>query len=504
MSKQHSLRLALLLLFLGVMLGLIISSGFDFTKQSQSSPASVPVMPVPKFQLGSQERISKKLLDLQSTSEAFIYISELVVPSVVSIQSTRLINTADVEKFHDRDDLRRFFRFKLPKEFRQEGAGSGIIVSKDGYILTNVHVVDKSERIRVTLSDNRAFEARMVGLDPLTEVAVIKINATNLPAVKLGDSDNTRVGEWVLAIGNPLELQSTVTAGIISAKERNIDIIRDTYGVESFLQTDAAINPGNSGGALVNLRGEVIGINTAIATETGLSAGFGFAIPINLANKIMTDLIRKGRVERGYLGIGMQDIDERKARALNLDKPTGVFVSQVIKGEPAERAGVRAKDVILKIEGQEVSKSNQVQAIIAKRNPRDVVLLELLRNGRKVELSVSLGIKETGETNFSVNSSPKDFEHLGLKVKDLSRKLAKELDFTGSSGALVTDVQKWSPADDAGIRQDDIITEIDDKPIKNKDDLYKLVSNLENGSVSIFTIKRFDEEVHIFVEIPEK
>jgi len=277
MSKQTSLRLGLLLLALGVMLGLIISSGFDLTKQSQSSPTSGPAPYDPNFQLGSQEQVPEKLLDLQGTSDAFVYISERVVPSVVSIQSTRLINTADVEKFHDREDLRRFFRFKVPKEFRQQGAGSGIIVSKDGYILTNVHVVDESERIRVVLSDNRAFEARMIGLDPLTEVAVIKINATDLPAVKLGNSDKTRVGEWVLAIGNPLELQSTVTAGIISAKERNIDIISDTYGVESFLQTDAAINPGNSGGALVNLRGEVIGINTAIATETGLSAGFGFA-----------------------------------------------------------------------------------------------------------------------------------------------------------------------------------------------------------------------------------
>jgi len=504
MSKQHSFRLGVLLLFLGLMLGLVISSGFDLTKTSQSSPHVVPGTKVPNFQLGSQEQLPKKLLDLQSTSEAFIYISELVVPSVVSIQSTRVINAADLERFHNRDDLGRFFRFKVPKEFRQQGAGSGIIVSTDGYILTNVHVVDKSERIRVVLSDNRAFDARMVGLDPLTEVAVVKIEATNLPAIKLGDSDKARVGEWVLAIGNPLGLQSTVTAGIISAKERNIDIIRDSYGVESFLQTDAAINPGNSGGALVNLRGEVIGINTAIATETGYSAGFGFAIPINLANKIMTDLIRKGRVERGYLGIGMQDIDEKKARALNLDRPKGVFVSQVIKGEPAARAGVKAKDVILKIEGQEVNKSNQVQAIIAKRNPGDIVLLELLRNGRKVELKVSLGLKETGETNFAINSSPKNFEHLGLKVQDLSRKMAKELNYSGSSGAVVFDVQKWSPAYDAGIRQDDIITEIDNKSIRNEGDLYQLVSNLEVGSVSIFTVVRFNEEVHIFVEIPEK
>lgn len=501
MSKHPSWRFGVLLLFLGLLLGLILSSGFDLTKTTQSSPPKSK--PLLNIQIGSEEKVPQRLLQFQNTSDAFVHVSEIVVPSVVTIQSTRLVSSADVERFHDRDELRRFFRFRLPKEFRQQGAGSGIVVSKDGYIVTNVHVVDNSERIRVILFDNREFNASIVGLDPLTEVAVIKIDAESLPVARLGDSDQTRVGEWVLAIGNPLELMSTVTAGIISAKERNIDIIRDTYGVESFIQTDAAINPGNSGGALVNLKGEVIGVNTAIATETGYSAGFGFAIPINLAKKIMSDLIRKGRVERGYLGIGMQNIDEKKARALNLNKPTGVFISQVIKGEPAEKAGVRTKDVLLKVDGQRVNKSNQVQAIIAKKNPGDMVKLELLRDGEKISLNVHLGIKEVVQGQLAKNIGSREFENLGLAVEKLTQKMARELDYSGSSGVLVTEVQRWSPGDDAGLREDDIIIEIDGRSIKGEGHFYEILSNLEKGSVSIFTVIRFNEKVHIFIEIPE-
>ncbi|MFQ5638006.1 MAG: S1C family serine protease, partial [bacterium] len=312
---------------IGIILGLVIAAGFDFTQTSQSTTAFVPKG---KVVLGSQESTPKALLELQNTSDAFVYISDSVIPTVVTIQSTRLISRDDMERFHKRDDLKNFFRFKIPKEIPQRGSGSGIIVSEDGFILTNVHVVDRSEKIRVLLNNNREFAAKVVGLDPLTEVAVIKIDAKSLPVAKLGNSDNSRVGEWVLAIGNPLELQSTVTAGIISAKERQIDIIRDSYSVENFIQTDAAINPGNSGGALVNLQGEVIGVNTAIATETGYNAGFGFAIPINLAKKIMNDMIHKGSVERAFLGIAMLNMDEKKALALGLDQPKGVCVDRMI------------------------------------------------------------------------------------------------------------------------------------------------------------------------------
>ncbi|RMF70128.1 MAG: Do family serine endopeptidase [Calditrichaeota bacterium] len=498
MSTRRFLPYGLLLLSVGVLVGLFFASGFDFTSPSQSSiPHRPPAGPV---QVGSQEPVSPELLQLQNTSEAFIRIAEQVVPTVVTIQSIRLVSTAEFDKFHNREDLRRFFRFRAPREFKQRGAGSGIIISRDGYILTNVHVVDKAENIRVVLDDNREFDATIVGLDPLTEVAVIKIEADDLPVARLGDSDKVRVGEWVLAIGNPLELRSTVTAGIISAKERQIDIIRDTFSVESFLQTDAAINPGNSGGALVNLRGEVVGVNTAIATETGYNAGFGFAIPINLARRIVSDLISKGKVERAFLGVAMQNIDERKARALHLDKPRGVFIDRVLDEGPAERAGIHPKDVLLSIDGHEVNRSNQVQAIIAGRKPDETVRVSLWRNGKELSLLVRLGLKEfEAASNTQAHEKP-TFEHLGMEVEDLTRRIASSLGYSGYAGALVTKVEPGSPAALAGIMKDDIVIEIDDAHIEGEEDFYKAIAKIGNDSVSLFTVVRGKETFHIFVD----
>lgn len=489
-----------LILAIGIAIGLIISANPGGSERPLATSKSYSGTAV---QLGAQSEIPGDLLSLQNTSEAFIAVSEHVVPTVVTIESTRLITSADLRRFHNQDELKDYFRFRVPDEFRQQGAGSGIIVSENGFILTNVHVVARAEKLRVQLSDNRVFPAEIVGLDPLTEVAVVKIDADNLPVAHLGNSDKIRVGEWVLAIGNPLDLRSTVTAGIISAKEREIDIIEDTYSVETFLQTDAAINPGNSGGALVNLRGEVIGVNTAIATETGLSAGFGFAIPINLAGKIMLDLIEKGRVSRGYLGIAMQTIDEKKARALNLTRPRGVFVDRVLKNSPAEQAGILSKDVILELDHVEVNKSNQVQAIIAKKNPGEQIQARLLRAGDSLTVDVILGERETEEVAVALPREKPSFDNLGLTIKELSRSQAEELGYQGPRGVVVTKVERLSPAEESGILEDDVIMEIDGHKISRFDDFDSVVPKLEPGSVSMFTVRRFNDEVHIFVEVPQ-
>ena len=499
MYRHNSLRIGIGILVVGAILGLILASSFNITRPIQSSP---PLYQQTAVVLGSQGEIPEAILELQNTSDVFIYVAEKVVPTVVSIQTTRSVRSVDLERFHNREDIREFFRFKLPKDFRQQGSGSGIIVSNEGYILTNVHVVDNSEKIRVTLHDNREFEAEIIGIDPLTEVAVIKIDADNLPVARLGDSDKCKVGQWVLAIGNPLELRSTVTAGIISAKERQIDIIRESFGVESFLQTDAAINPGNSGGPLVNLKAEVLGVNTAIATETGYSAGFGFAIPINLAKKIMADLIKQGKVERGYLGIAMQNMDEKKSRALHLHRPKGVFIDKVFDGAPAAKAGIKSKDVLLKINNEEVYKSNRVQAIIARKNPGELVQLTLFRKGKEIVLNVVLGKKETMTAEITPRTINKDFKSLGLQVKKLSRDDALELGYSGRVGVLITDVERWSPANEAGILEDDILMEIDETAIEDESDFHNAASKLQKGSVSIFTIVRARSESHIFVEIP--
>jgi serine protease Do len=505
MQKRSPLRFGALILLLGTAIGLIVSSSFEIPDQIESRSPASRIRPQGNVVLGSQRNVPQGLLDLQNTSEAFVYVADMVVPTVVSIQTSRLVSKADLEKFHNRDELKDLFRFRIPQDFRQQGSGSGIIVSEDGYILTNVHVVDKAEKLRVLLNDNREFDAQSVGLDPLTEVAVIKIDAMDLPVARLGDSDGIRVGDWVLAVGNPLELRSTVTAGIISAKERQIDIMRDSFSVESFLQTDAAINPGNSGGALVNLRGEVIGVNTAIATETGLSAGFGFAIPINLAKKIMEDLIYKGVVERAYLGIAMININEKRARALSLDRPTGVFIDRVLRDSPADDAGMRPKDVILRIGDEEVNKSNQVQAIIAKRAPGDVLTLEVLRSGRLVNLEVRLAMRETVPVLTKNTDISEQVEGFGIICKDLTRARARDMEYSGRLGVAVAQVFERSSAAEAGIREGDIILEINDQPMESEDDFRSASEKLASGDVSLVTVLRNIgrgdwQEYHFFLE----
>lgn len=501
MVKNKNFVIAGVFILTGLLVGILLTINLNVTTVTRSNPQTGSKSQVV---LGSQEKIPEALLHLQNIEDAFVYVAESVVPTVVTIHSRKIIRSADFDRYHNSPELRDFFRFKHPKDFRQEGSGSGIIVSKDGYILTNVHVVDASDDIRVTLYDNREFEARIVGMDPLTEVAVIKIDADELPVARLGNSDQCKVGQWVLAIGNPLELKSTVTAGIISALQRQINIIKDDYGVENFLQTDAAINPGNSGGPLVNLKGEVIGVNTAIATETGYNAGFGFAIPINLAKKIMSDLIFKGKVERGFLGIAMKNMDVKKARALGLKKPMGVFIDRVFEDSPAHKAGVRPKDVLIAIDDQEVYQTNQVQSIIATKNPGEKVHLTIIRKAQKIKLPVILGKKEINGLSFEPKKNQRKFKNLGLHVKNLTREDAVNLNYSGRSGVLVTEVEKWSPAYDAGIRENEIITEIDDYPIKNKEDFEEVISNLKTNSVSIFTIISGGDKTHFFVEVTEK
>jgi serine protease Do len=499
MPRKPSLRFLILAALAAAILSLLLVFAFNLKRPPARVSFSLPTKPA--IVLGSQGA-AERVQEARNFSEVFEKIAEALVPTVVYIKSTRTISTDDFERFHDREDLRDFFRFRLPQEFRQLGTGSGIIVSKEGYILTNVHVVERSDKIRVVLNDNREFDGKIIGMDPLTEVAVLKIASENLPVAELGDSDQCRVGEWVLSIGNPLELQSTVTAGIISAKERQIDILRNQYSVESFIQTDAAINPGNSGGALVNLQGEVIGMNTAIATETGYNSGYGFAIPINLARKIMTDLIQKGRVERGYLGISMQDIDEKRARALALPKPMGVFVDRVLEGGPAAAAGLRAKDVLLKINNQPVNKSNQVQAVVARKNPNETVQLTVLRRGSEMEIPVRLGQRENEALEIARRTASHQYEDLGITCETLSREQAREIGYLENLGVLVTKVERFSPADDAGLREQDIIIEIDDFPIYSKSEFQKVIRNLPTGAVAIFTVVRDDDRFHIFIEKP--
>lgn len=446
-------------------------------------------------------------VDILAGSKLFTEVAKAVIPTVVSINSTMIISTSELWKnqFNEKE-LKEFFgekylKFPIPREFRQRGSGSGIIVSNNGHILTNMHVVEKAEVINVTLADNRSFKASLTGIDPLTELAVVKIDVDNLPVARFGNSDSVDIGEWVLAIGNPLELKSTVTTGIISAIGRDINIIADNYGVENFIQTDATINPGNSGGALVNLRGEVIGINTAIATQSGYNQGYGFAIPINLAREIMNDLIKHGYVIRSYLGVSMQDVNEKIARALNMKQPIGVFIDHVAEDSPAHRFGVREKDVLIRIDNQIVNKGNIVQSIITQKKPGDELLLTIIRKNRLLKIPVTLIERAGPKIQPISNNHQRKFYNLGLEVESISRNLSDELDLKMGEGVLVTSLEQFSPASDAGIEINDVILEIDDRLITSVYVFENIINELANGKVYIFKMKRGENTFHIFIEI---
>ena len=401
----------------------------------------------PITELNFRQRIDQLDFASMETRLSFSEVAKMILPSVVSIYSTKIIkaknnwdsqfNNLALRKFFGE----KYFNLPSPHELRQKGSASGIIVSKDGYILTNIHVVENAQEILVKLSDNRSFKATLTGADPLTELAVIKIPGIDLPMAKFGDSDSVKIGEWVLAVGNPLELRSTVTAGIVSAIGRDVDIIDDNFGVENFIQTDATINPGSSGGALVNLKSEVVGINTAIATQSGFYEGYGFAIPANLAKQIMDDLIKIGYVVRSYLGVSMQDVDEKIARAIGLENPHGVFIDQVSEDGPAFKAGLQEKDVLIMIDGKKVNQGNIIQSIIAQKKPGEKLLLTVIRKRKTFQINVSLGALPSPQIKKAQYGIKKKYINIGLKVKSINRSLSDKLGQEIRQGVLVSEVE---------------------------------------------------------------
>lgn len=437
---------------------------------------------------------------LHQLSNAFSSISEKVNPSVVSVVSTTKIKVSQpgLSPFGNDpffDELRRHFgpdsfpQYNAPeeKEFEQSGLGSGVIITNDGYILTNNHVIENADKIKITLSDKREFDAEVKGRDPETDIAVIKINAKDLPTATLGDSDKAKVGEWVLAIGNPFGLQHTVTAGIISA------VGRTNMGVtqyEDFIQTDAAINPGNSGGPLVNLDGEVIGINTFIFSRSGGYMGAGFAIPINMARKIMDQLINKGKITRGWLGVSIQDLNEELAKVLGLKQTKGIVVRQVEVGSPADKADIKSNDIILKIAGKQIETTKQLMQIIAGFVPDTEVEITILREDKEISKKVKITEKQALTASAEKKGSTESQEKLGLEVKELTDELAEQYDFKGQKGVIITKILSGSLAERAELQVGDLITEINGYGIKNIDDYRKAVEKLEEKNSIEFSCIR--------------
>ncbi len=445
---------------------------------------------------------------LAGLSEDFSRVAAEVNPVVVSISSEKVIKAKgspfSEEPFKDffgNDFFGRFFTIPIPQgEIRERGLGSGVIVSKDGYILTNNHVISGAEKIWVTLSDKRKFKAKIVGTDAKTDVGVIKIDAHGLPVAKLGDSDKVKVGELVLAIGNPFRLSHTVTAGIISAKGRsNVGLAE----YEDFIQTDAAINPGNSGGALVNLQGEVIGINTAIATRSGGYQGIGFAIPINMAKEVMDQLISKGKVIRGWLGVIIQDVDSDMAEALGLERAEGVVVGDVKKDSPAAKGGVKRGDVIIGFAGQKVKDAVGLKNMVATHKPGTKVKLEVIRDGQRKGLWVKLGEMPSSGSSSS-GAAPEVAEKLGIEVEELTEDLARRLGYTGQEGVVVSDVKYGSLAQLAGLKRGDLIQEINRKKVSSLDDYRRVLGRVKKGESILFLVRRGENTLFVAVKVPKE
>lgn len=445
---------------------------------------------------------------VRALEQAFVETGKQIIPSVVTISTTQTV-VAPQAPF----DLREFFgddlfrRFEAPEqEHKRQGLGSGIIVDAQGYILTNNHVIKDAEEIEVILPDKRAFEAKVVGTDPLTDVAVIRIEGENLPVARLGSSESVQIGQIVFAVGNPLNLSSTMTQGIVSALGRSIQIIQDSFGIESFIQTDAAINQGNSGGALVNLDGEVIGVNVAIATQTGYYMGYGFAIPIDLAKKVMRDFIEKGRVVRAYLGVSLQVVNEDMAKSLKMDVPKGVAVAGLLEDGPAKDAGVKVGDVILAVDGTEVSKPNQVQIFVAQKRPGDGVKLDILRKGKQQVIAVKLGEREAGATAAGTSGKAgSEALDIGVSVRSLTGELAEKLELSqDDKGVVVVGVKGDSPADKAGIRAGDLIMEIDEAQITSIEGFQEVVGKLKPGDAALFVVKRQRNTLLAPVRLPKR
>lgn len=419
----------------------------------------------------------------------FAPVVKRVLPAVVNISSSKVVKTpAAFGQMPDDPVFRQFFGnqlgrgFNVPREQRQQGVGSGVVVSPEGYIITNNHVVDGASSVLVTLSDKREFKARVVGTDPKTDIAVVKIDASGLPSIVVGDSSKVQIGDYALAVGDPFGVGQTVTMGIVSATGRaNLGI--EDY--EDFIQTDAPINPGNSGGALVNDRGELIGINTAIiAHGSEGNQGIGFAIPANLARTVMDEIIKNGKVTRAYLGIVPQDVTPSIAKAMGVKQMGGALVSDVSADSPAERAGLKRGDVILDVNGKPVTDSNQLRMNISMMRPDSRVTLKVLRDGSEREMTASLAELPTQEASLGRESQGSKNSFSGVSVEDLDRQTARDLGLPATStGVVVTGISPSSPAADSGLRKGDVIQEVNRQPVRNTADFERAMRNSKEESL---------------------
>ena len=480
--------LAGVFLLSGVLVGVLFSAGSGWMSPAASAPSVSPVA--------------------LAGSNGFPAVAKATMPAVVNISTTRVVKSQGghpASPFMDDPMFRQFFgeqfnrQFQIPRERRENSLGSGVIVSADGYIVTNAHVVDKADEIKVLLSDKREFTGKVVGTDPKSDIAVIKISGKELPILNWGDSEKLEVGEYVLAIGNPFGLNSTITLGIVSAVGRaNMGI--EQY--ENFIQTDAAINPGNSGGALVNTRGELIGINTAIFSRTGGNMGIGFAIPSNMAKGVMDSLVKHGKVVRGYLGVSIQDVNAKIAKQFGLDKAQGALVSDVVSGSPAEQGGIKSGDVIVRLDGKAIENSTLLRHRVAEMPVGQSVEVEVLRDKKPVKLNIKIAEQPKDMTagGESVKGEGKSSALAGFEVQNLTPDISGKLNLArGTQGVVVSGVESGSAAEEAGIQPGDVVVELNRKPVRNTDDFRRLSKSLGKDESALLLIVRQNRKLFVAI-----
>ncbi|MCF6185957.1 MAG: DegQ family serine endoprotease [Desulfobulbaceae bacterium] len=441
---------------------------------------------------------------LRQTGKAFASVAKKVSPAVVFIQVKMATQSPPAMEFSppfggnspfDEEFFRRFFGPSFPGQQGQPrqaprrhamGQGSGFIVSTDGYILTNNHVVNDAEKITVKLQDGREFTAKTIGTDPHSDVALIKIDAKGLPMLTLGDSDALEVGEWVVAIGSPFGLSHTLTVGVVSAKGRSSVGLAD---YENFIQTDAAINPGNSGGPLLNIRGEAIGINTAIFSRSGGYMGIGFAIPINMAKNIEQQLLKHGKVTRGWLGVMIQDVDKDLAKSFDLDTTQGVLISGVTEKSPAEKSGMKQGDVIIAIDEKPLANVAGLRNAIAMTAPETKIILTIIRDGKERKLPVTIGEQPSDFGSVAKQSGKSPLGKMGLSLQDLTPELADQFGYRKDQGVLIAGVEPDSPAGRVGLQAGQLIEEVNKTPVKNLNQLQQVLAKSKNPEQVLLRVR---------------
>ncbi len=483
----------LFLVIISLLAGYLIRDRTGFFKTESSLPAYTYNIQLPK--------------QVSGEGAAFTGIVKVISPVVANISTTKSIINKDASSsphFLDGPFSDFFESFNMPKKWKEQSLGSGVVVSPDGYIITNNHVVEKADEIKVTLFNQQDYKGKIVGTDPKTDIAIIKISAKNLPAIKWGNSDELLVGEFVLAFGNPFSLGHTVTMGIVSALGRANVGIAD---YEDFIQTDAAINPGNSGGPLVNIKGELVGINTAIFSRTGGYQGIGFAVPSNMAKSVMTQLINEGKITRGWLGVTIQNLTPELAAEFGMQQPGGVLVTDVFEGSPADKVDLKRGDLILEVNEKKIKNVENLRNIVAQGKVGSVIKLKILRDGKtsfldatiteypkEVARAVPRGIQERPPVEEDTLA--------GFSVMDLSRDIAKQLGLPrNEKGVVIVKVDPYSAAEDAGLKKGDVIQEINKKRIKNLSDFNKQLSGIREGDTVLLFVHRNGNKFYITLKV---